>query len=103
MTTQPEKALENNLIVQLRQLGYKKVLIPYESALLANLKTQLEKHNKIKLSEREFIQILNAINKGNVFERAKILRDRVAYLVDTGQVLFQFIQIFVISKGPETT
>lgn len=85
MTTQPEQTLENNLISQLQQLGYKKVLIPDEAALLANLKTQLEKHNKTPLSENEFAQILNAINKGNVFERAKILRDRVQYTDDAGE------------------
>ena len=51
MTTQPEQTLENNLISQLQQLGYKKVLIPDEKALLANLKSQLEKHNKTLLSE----------------------------------------------------
>ncbi|EPA00011.1 Type I restriction-modification system, restriction subunit R [Indibacter alkaliphilus LW1] len=85
MTTQPEQTLENNLIAQLAALGYKKVLIPDETALLANLKTQLEKHNKTQLSEKEFTQILNAINKGNVFERAKILRDRVEYMDDSGE------------------
>ncbi|MFC4872069.1 type I restriction endonuclease subunit R [Negadavirga shengliensis] len=85
MTIQPEQTLENNLVAQLQKLGYKKVLIPDETALLANLKTQLEKHNRTGLSDREFIQVLNAINKGNVFERAKILRDRVEYMHDSGE------------------
>ena len=85
MTTQPEQALENNLMQQLQQLGYQKVLIPDEAALLKNLKSQLEKHNKTQLSEKEFAQILNALNKGSVFERAKILRDRVDYTDDSGE------------------
>lgn len=85
MTTQPEQVLENNLVQQLQQMGYQKVLIPDEEALLKNLKAQLEKHNKIQLSDQEFAQILNALNKGSVFERAKILRDRVAYTDDTGE------------------
>ena len=85
MTTQPEQALENNLVQQLQQLGYQKVLIPDEAALLKNLKSQLEKHNKTQLSEKEFAQILNALNKGSVFERAKILRDRVDYTDDSGE------------------
>lgn len=85
MTTQPEQTLENNLVAQLVGLGYKKVEIKDEKDLLANLKQQLEAHNKISLSEREFVQILNFINKGNVFERAKILRDRVPYLDDSGE------------------
>ncbi|MGY6743608.1 MAG: type I restriction endonuclease subunit R [Cecembia sp.] len=85
MTTQPEQTLEHNLMQQLQQLGYQKVLIPDEAALLKNLKSQLEKHNKTQLSEKEFAQILNALNKGSVFERAKILRDRVDYTDNNGE------------------
>lgn len=85
MTTQPEQILENNLVAQLVKLGYKQVVIRDENDLLENLKSQLEKHNKIELSENEFKQILNFINKGNIFERAKILRDRVPYTNDKGE------------------
>ncbi|MBA4299619.1 MAG: hypothetical protein C0433_05850, partial [Cyclobacterium sp.] len=77
MTLQPEQTLENNLVDQLEKLGYKRVLIKGESDLLQNLKSQLEIHNKVGLSPNHFTQILNFINKGNVFERAKILRDRI--------------------------
>lgn len=41
MTTQPEQALENNLVIQLEQLGYKEVVIKEEQDLLTNLKSQL--------------------------------------------------------------
>jgi len=85
MTTQPEQILENNLVAQLQKLGYKNVVIKDENDLLANLKSQLEVHNKTELSENDFKQILNFINKGNVFERAKILRDRVPYTNDKGE------------------
>jgi len=85
MTTQPEQILENNLVAQLEKLGYKKVVIREEKDLLANLKSQLEIHNKTTLSDSDFKQILNFINKGNVFERAKILRDRVPYTNDKGE------------------
>lgn len=85
MTAQPEQILEKNLIAQLERLGYKSVAIKDENELLSNLKTQLEKHNKVVISEPEFKQILNQINKGNVFERAKILRDRVQYTNDLGE------------------
>ncbi|SIQ13302.1 type I restriction endonuclease subunit R [Maribacter ulvicola] len=85
MTTQPEQILENNLVVQLEKLGYKKVVIKEEKDLLANLKSQLEIHNKTTLCDSDFKQILNFINKGNVFERAKILRDRVPYTNDKGE------------------
>jgi len=84
MTSQPEHILELNLIAQLEKLGYEKAVIKDESDLLINLKSQLEKHNKVKLSDNEFKQVLNYINKGNVFERAKILRDRVPYTNDQG-------------------
>jgi type I restriction enzyme R subunit len=85
MTTQPEQILENNLITQLQDLGYKNITIKDEKDLLTNLKSQLELHNKVDLSENDFTQILNFINKGNVFKRAKILRDRVPYINDKGE------------------
>jgi len=85
MTTQPEQILENNLVAQLVKLGYTQTVIKDEADLLTNLKSQLEKHNKVQLSEHDFKQILNFINKGNIFERAKILRDRVPYTNDKGE------------------
>jgi type I restriction enzyme, R subunit len=85
MPPQPEQVLEDNLVNQLVGLGYSKVEIRNEKDLLANLKTQLEKHNKITLSEQAFERILNHLNKGNVFERAKILRDRMHYLKPNGE------------------
>ena len=85
MTSQPEQILENNLVVQLVKLGYKKVEIKDETDLLANLKVQLEIHNKISLTDSSFQQILNYINKGNIYERAQILRDRVPYTDEQGE------------------
>lgn len=52
MTTQSEQTLEQNLIKQLEGMEYERVLIPDETALLANLKAQLEKHNKIKTENK---------------------------------------------------
>ncbi len=85
MTSQPEQILENNLVTQLVKLGYKKVEIKDETALLANLKLQLEVHNKVTLTDSSFQQILNYINKGNIYERAQILRDRVPYVDENGE------------------
>ncbi len=85
MTSQPEQILENNLVAQLVKLGYKKVEIKDETDLLANLKVQLEIHNKISLTDSSFQQILNYINKGNIYERAQILRDRVPYTDEQGE------------------
>ncbi|HRH50453.1 MAG TPA: type I restriction endonuclease subunit R [Panacibacter sp.] len=84
MSAQPEQVLEENLIKQLQQLGYALVTITNESDLLQNLKDQLEKHNNTTLTGKEFAQVLNKLNKGNVFERAKILRDKILYTKDNG-------------------
>lgn len=84
MTTQSEKTLEENLVAQLETLGFAKVRIEDEAALVANLKKQLEKHNKTLLSDYEFRQVLNKLARGNIFEKAKALRDRVDFIKDNG-------------------
>lgn len=84
MKTQSEQALEKQLITQLQKMKYKYVSIAGETALVANLKTQLEKHNQTKLSDKEFEKILNHLNKGNVYDRARILRDKMRLIRDDG-------------------
>lgn len=84
MTSQPEYILEEKLVAQLQELGHKKVIIKNEEDLIKNLKIQLEIHNKKTFSEKEFEKILNHLAKGNVFEKAKILRDKFQYLKDDG-------------------
>lgn len=84
MTTQPESILEANLVKQLIGLKYEPVAIPDEAALLRNLKAQLERHNQVSLSETEFKRILNHLSKGNVFEKAKALRDQYALPMNDG-------------------
>lgn len=88
MTTQSEQALENNLIKQLQELGFERVFVNDEAGLIINLKHQLEKHNKIELSDNEFKQVLNKLKKGNIFEKATILRDKVDYIADDGRVKY---------------
>ena len=65
MTTQSEAILEEILVEQLQGLGYSKVVIKDEADLVANLKSQLEKHNKKTLSENEFKQVLQHLSKGS--------------------------------------
>jgi type I restriction enzyme R subunit len=84
MTTQSEQQLENALIAQLETLGWEKVTIADEADLLVNLKRQLEKHNKMLLSDLEFRQVLNKLARGNIFEKAKTLRGKVDYTRDNG-------------------
>lgn len=82
--SQSEQALELKLIKQLNTLGYANVTIRNEQELLANLKTQLEIHNNTQISEGEFERVKIHLNKGNVFERAKILRDKMMLRRDDG-------------------
>ena len=56
MSKQSEAILEEQLIAQLQKLGYSYVSISDEKALLTNLKSQLEKHNNISFSDKEFNQ-----------------------------------------------
>ncbi|MFV8344176.1 type I restriction endonuclease subunit R [Flavobacterium sp. XS2P39] len=76
MSHQSEAQLENNLIRQLQALGYEFVKIQDGTALVSNLKSQLEVFNKTSFTAKEFDAILNHLAKGNVFEKAKTLRDR---------------------------
>lgn len=95
MSKQSEQILEEQLLSQLQKLGYKYVTIADEKSLLANLKTQLEKHNHIQFSESEFEKVLNILNKGSVFEKAKVLREKKHHIIrDNGDNLyFEFLNV----------
>ena len=88
MTTQSEQALENLLIKQLESLEYERVTVFTEADLLVNLKSQLEKHNKTTFSETEFKRITNHLQKGNVFDKAKIVRDKFVLPLDNGKTKY---------------
>ncbi|AKH32406.1 Type-1 restriction enzyme R protein [candidate division SR1 bacterium Aalborg_AAW-1] len=88
MPHQSELTLEDNLMTQLQSLEYDLIQIADESDLIANLKTQLEIHNHITLSDKEFSLILNHLSKGNVFDKSKILRDKFALTRDDGSVKY---------------
>ena len=95
MSKQSEQILEEQLIDQLQKLGYKYAFIVDEKALLANLKIQLEKHNHIQFSDSEFEKVLNILNKGSVFEKAKVLREKKHHIIrDNGDNLyFEFLNV----------
>ncbi|SEB02393.1 type I restriction enzyme, R subunit [Flavobacterium gillisiae] len=84
MSHQSEAQLENNLIKQLQGLGYASVRIQDGDALVANLKSQMELFNETSFSTKEFDAILNHLAKGNVFEKAKTLRDRFQLTKEDG-------------------
>lgn len=82
MTHQSEKQLEDTLIEQLTGLGFSPVVLDDTGAMVANLKSQLEKFNHVTFSAGEFEKILNHLNKGDRFQKAKTLRDRFALTRD---------------------
>jgi type I restriction enzyme, R subunit len=88
MRTQAELELENKLVEQLVGLGYERVAIRDERSLLNNLKRQLEKHNNKTFSDSEFLKILNHFNRGTVFDRAAILRDKMHLKRDDGSTTY---------------
>ena len=92
MAKQPEQILEEQLVSQLKKLGYGLVQLKDEQDLLGNLKQQLEKHNNIEFSKTEFEKVLNILSKGSVFEKAKTLREKQHLIRDNGDNLyFEFI------------
>src|SRR6056297_2042069 len=92
MTKQPEQILEEQLIAQLQELGYDRVTIQDENTLINNLKLQLEQHNNMVFSDKEFEKVLNILSKGSVFEKAKTLREKQHIIRDNGDNLyFEFI------------
>ncbi|CAH7001324.1 Type-1 restriction enzyme R protein [Vibrio chagasii] len=84
MAYQSEQQLEDNLIAQLCTQGFEIIALKDNAALESNLKTQLEKVNECALSDTEFRQVLGKLEKGNIFTKAKILRDQLDVTLDDG-------------------
>ncbi|NGZ16398.1 type I restriction endonuclease subunit R [Vibrio aestuarianus] len=84
MAYQSEQQLEDNLIAQLGTQGFEVIALKDNTALEANLKAQLEKVNECTLSDTEFRQVLGKLEKGNIFTKAKILRDQLDVTLDNG-------------------
>ncbi len=61
-------------------------------SLVRNLQKQLEKFNKTKFSDKEFVRILNHLMKGDRFHKAKVLRDRYALKRDDESTFY--VQFF---------
>ncbi|NIJ35993.1 type I restriction enzyme R subunit [Sphingopyxis panaciterrae] len=93
MATQTEAQLEDSLIDRLAARGWDRVTLQNEAALIANLKVQLEAHNAgrlngVTLTDAEFARVLNHLDKGNVFDRAKTLRDRFGLIREDGSTCY---------------
>jgi len=97
---QPEALLEHSLIKTLNDLKYEFIKIEDEAALIANFKTQIEKHN-IKagnidkpLTEKEFDKLLFMTAKSGkgVFHSAKNLRQKQVIELESGKRVY--IELF---------
>ena len=85
MGYESEAELEKKLIDQLCSMSYESVQIHDETSLLDNLKRQLESFNETTYSKKEFAAIQNHLAKGNIFQKAKTLRDRYQLNRDNGE------------------
>lgn len=83
-----EQELEKNLIGQLSSQGYEVISIKDEEDLVVNFKIQLEKFNKIKLSDSEFKKIQVHLAGGSIFEKTKRLRDKFELMTDKGEIKY---------------
>jgi type I restriction enzyme R subunit len=88
MSTQPEALLEAELVTQLRGMGYGVVAIQDDAGLLTNLKAQLEAFNGTTFTQRDMTRLLNHLQKGTLYDRSKILRDRYALEREDGTVTY---------------
>ena len=88
MNHQSEAILEKNLIQQLVELGYTSVKVMDGNSLVSNLKKQLEIFNNSSYTDKDFDNILNHLAKGNVFQKAKTLRDRFSFKNENGDVTY---------------
>lgn len=88
MAHQSEQQLEKTLIKQLGTLGFNHIVLEDSASLLVNLRTQLEKFNGTIFSDVEFTRLLNHLNKGDRFQKAKTLRDRFVLTRDDESVFY---------------
>ena len=75
MTHQSEQQLEKTLMLKLQTLGFEPIVLRGTAEIITNLRQQLEKFNQTVFSDSEFTRILNHLNKGDRFAKAKTLRD----------------------------
>jgi len=91
MATQSEASLEKALLDKLVDGGYEQINVHDENGLKINLKSQIEKFNKIELTDVEFNRILTFLEGGTIFDKAKKLRDRYELHRPEGTVYIQFL------------
>ena len=96
MSYQSEAQLEENLIKQLVNQGFNRVIISDEEQLKNNFRNELFEHNKAKLNnepftDKEFERILRHIEGKSVFQSAMLLRDKfILEREDGSEVYIEF-------------
>jgi type I restriction enzyme R subunit len=87
MTT-PERQLEEQFIEKLRALKYEyRPDIRDRAALERNFREKFEALNGVRLTDNEFLRLLDSLTTPDVFAAAKILRERTSFVRDDGTPL----------------
>ena len=87
MTT-PERNLEESLVTKLRDLKYEyRPDIRDRATLEANFREKFEALNRVTLTDGEFQRLLDEIVTPDVYEAARTLRNREAFIRDDGTPL----------------
>lgn len=86
--SRPERDLEETLVTKLRDLKYEyRPDIRDRAALEANFREKFEALNRITLTDGEFQRLLDEIVTPDVYEAARSLRNREAFVRDDGTPL----------------
>ena len=106
MGYQSEYDLEENVIKQLQDLGYERVLLRNETQLKENFRRILNERNADKLegtpiSDSEFKRIMIDISDKSVFESAQILRDK--YVLERDDETKVYLSLMNIKKWCQNT
>ena len=84
----PERDLEESLVTKLRDLKYEyRTDIRDRATLEANFREKFEALNRVRLTEGEFQRLLDEIVTPDVYEAARSLRNREAFIRDDGTPL----------------
>ena len=84
----PERDLEESLVTKLRDLKYEyRSDIRDRANLEANFRKKFETLNRVNLTDGEFQRLLDEIIKPDVYEAARSLRNREAFIRDDGTPL----------------
>ena len=84
----PESDLEEDLVKKLRDLKYEyRTDIRDRATIEANFKKKFEALNRVTLTDGEFQRVLNEVVTPDVYEAARSLRNREAFIRDDGTPL----------------